>query len=110
MDRETGKHLHTLDIPVGSVGSVRGRHDDPELFLSVTTFTSPTTIYRTMLTTADAPLEVFYNTEIANYNSEDIEAKQVFYNSKDGTRVPMFLVGPKGVELNGENPVLLYGY
>ncbi|EDQ86688.1 uncharacterized protein MONBRDRAFT_33693 [Monosiga brevicollis MX1] len=98
MDRETGKHLHTLDIPVGSVGSVRGRHDDPELFLSVTTFTSPTTIYRTMLTTADAPLEVFYNTEIANYNSEDIAAKQAGF------------IAPDRVELNGENPVLLYGY
>jgi prolyl oligopeptidase len=76
-------------------------------FYSFTSFTRPTTIYRYDLRTGTST--VFREPKV-KFNPDDYESKQVFYNSKDGTRVPMFITHRKGLKLNGKNPTVLYGY
>jgi prolyl oligopeptidase len=96
-----------LDPPgIGSIG-VRGEPGDPELFYSFTSYTYPSTVYRYDLETGQS--EVFREPEVA-FDPDAYETKQVFYTSKDGTRVPMFITHGKGIELDGTNPTMLYGY
>ncbi len=96
-----------LDPPgIGSIG-VSGEPGDPELFYSFTSYTYPTTIYRYDLETGES--EVFREPAVG-FQADDYVTKQVFYTSKDGTRVPMFITHRNGIELNGENPTMLYGY
>jgi prolyl oligopeptidase len=91
---------------VGSVG-FGGKKDDKECFYTFTSFTFPTTIYRYYVETNQS--EIFQKPEI-DFATEEYETKQVFYTSKDGTKVPMFIVHKKGLELNGSNPTYLYSY
>ena len=93
---------------IGSASGFDGNVDDKELFYTFSSYTYPPTIFRYDIaseqsTRYKAPL-------IPSYNPEQYETRQVFYPSKDGTRVPMFITHKKGLELNGENPVLLYAY
>lgn len=102
----TGKR----DIPLpglGSAGGLGGNEDETLLFYSFTSFIYPPTIYTYDVTTGES--KVFYTTEL-KFNPEDYVEKQVFYTSKDGTKIPMFLVHKKGLELNGLNPTELYAY
>ena len=92
----------------GTVGGFGGRNDDKFTFYSFTTFNFPGAIYKYDIATKKSTL--FRQPEIPGFNAADYETKQVFYNSKDGTRVPMFLVHKKGLKLDGNNPTLLYGY
>lgn len=92
---------------LGSVGGFSGKNSDNLAFYSFTSFTYPTTIFK--YDVASNKSEVYKEPEI-DFNPEDYETKQVFYTSKDGTKVPMFIVHKKGLELNGNNPTLLYGY
>src|SRR5207237_2513633 len=78
-----------------------------ETFYAFTSFTRPTTIYRYEVETGEST--VFKEPKV-KFNSDDYETRQIFYHSKDGTRVPMFISAKKGVKLNGNNPTLLYGY
>jgi len=103
-----GKLVREVHLPgIGTASGFGGEPDDKELFFTFTSFTTPPAIYRYDITTGGADL--FRSTSIA-MNTDDMVTEQVFFNSKDGTRVPMFLTYKKGIERNGNNPVLLYGY
>jgi prolyl oligopeptidase len=98
------------DVPLpglGSLGGVSGRRRDREAFYAFTSYTFPTTVFR--LDFATGASEVFRQPTVA-FNPDDYETTQVFYRSKDGTRVPMFVVHRKGLAREGQNPTFLYGY
>jgi prolyl oligopeptidase len=97
-----------LPLPgIGSVGELHGRQGDEEMFYSFTSFLYPTTVYRYNVKTGRN--EVFRMPKVA-FDPTAYETKQVFYTSKDGTKVPMFITAKKGVQLDGNNPTLLYAY
>lgn len=103
-----GKLLRTVDLPgIGTAAGFSGKRTDKETFYSFTSFISPTTIYRYDPQTGKS--SVFKKPKV-DFDAENYETKQVFYNSKDGTRVPMFLTYKKGLKLDGQNPTLLYAY
>jgi len=93
---------------LGTAGGFGGNHDDKFIFYSFTSFNFPATIYKYEIATKKSTL--FRTVDIPGFKPTNYETKQVFYNSKDGTRVPMFLVFKKGLVLDGNNPTLLYGY
>ena len=104
-----GKLENEIVLPgVGSAGGFGGLNDDKYVFYSFTSFNFPPTIYKYDI--ASKKSTVFRTVDIPGFKPENYETKQVFYNSKDGTRVPMFLVYRKGLKLDGNNPTLLYGY
>ncbi len=103
-----GKFEREVELPtLGTVDGFDGEKSDKEVFYTFTSFTFPPTIYRYNI--ASGKSEVFRKPEV-KFNAEDYETKQVFYESKDGTRVPMFIVHKKGLKQDGKNPTLLYGY
>jgi prolyl oligopeptidase len=103
-----GKALGELPLPgIGQVAGFTGREDEPELFYSFTSFTYPTTIFRHDLATGKT--ETFRAPKVA-FDPAAYETKQVFYTSKDGTKVPMFITHKKGLKRDGSAPALLYGY
>ncbi|MBI3189484.1 MAG: S9 family peptidase, partial [Ignavibacteriales bacterium] len=91
---------------VGSVGGFGGEKNDTFVFFTMTSFTTPSAIYKYEIATQQ--ISLFRKTEL-DFNEDEYETKQVFYNSKDGTRIPMFIVHKKDVKLNGKNPTMLYG-
>ncbi len=103
-----GKALGELSLPgIGSVSGFAGRRDAPEVYFSFTGFTTPTTIYRLDCRTWST--SVYREPRLA-FDPSRFETSQVFFPSKDGTRIPMFLVHRKGLVLDGQNPTYLYGY
>jgi len=92
---------------LGTAGGLTGRRADPDLRFAFTTFTAPTTVYRA--DPAGGPLVPFEPAKL-RFDPARFEVEQVFYASKDGTRVPMFLVHEKGLVRDGRNPTYLYGY
>jgi prolyl oligopeptidase len=103
-----GAHLRDVDLPgIGTAGGFGGRRKDKETFYAFTSFISPSTVYRY---DPVAGKSAVYRQPKVDFDSTRYETKQVFYNSKDGTRVPMFLTYKKGIKLDGQNPVLLYAY
>ena len=103
-----GKETGAVKLPgIGSVSGFQGKMDDPETFFSFSSFNSPTVISRFDVSTGEA--EVFKAPDVA-MNPDDYIVKQVFYTSKDGTRVPMFISHRKDVVPDGNTPTLLYGY
>ena len=103
-----GTPVRDVALPgLGTVGGFSGKRGDAETFFSFTSFTTPGTIYRYDLPTGQST--VFRQPQL-DFAAAAYETKQVFYPSKDGTRVPMFLVYKRGLQLNGQNPTLLYGY
>ena len=103
-----GKFVRNVDLPgIGSAGGFGGKRFDTETFYSYSSFNAPPTIYRYDMKSGKS--EVFRKSDV-KFNPADYEVKQVFYNSKDGTKIPMFIVHKKGVKLDGTNPTLLYGY
>src|ERR1019366_8151020 len=103
-----GKLLGNITLPgIGTVNALSSRNDTPELFYGFTSFLSPSTVYRydfkTHASTAFQPPKV-------PFDAAPYETKQVFYTSKDGTRVPMFITAKKGVALDGSHPTVLYAY
>jgi len=104
----TGSIVREVALPgLGSAGGFSGKRYDTETFYSFTGFTTPTTIYRYDMTTGETTL---FRQPKVDFNPTDYETKQVFYTSKDGTQVPMFITHRKGLELNGNNPTYLYAY
>src|ERR1044072_1645393 len=104
-----GKLEKEIQLPgLGTVGGCGGRTEDPVTFYTFTTFNFPPTIYKYDIASRKSTL--FRQPEIPGFKSDDYETSRVFYNSKDGTRVPMFLVHKKGIKLDGNNPTILYGY
>ena len=103
-----GSPLRELVLPgIGTVGGFWGKRTDTETFYSFTSFTQPGTIYR--YEAARGRSEVFRRPKV-DFDPDLYETRQVFYASKDGTRVPMFLTFRKGVKLDGRNPTYLFGY
>jgi len=107
-DPESGEELETIEFDtIGTVGNVGGQWDSDEAFFLFTSFHIPTTVYRYDVTTGER--EVWDRVEIP-VDVDDFEVRQVFYSSKDGTRVPMFLIHRRGLETTGDHPTLLSGY
>ncbi len=103
-----GKPLGEIALPgLGTVANVSGREDENEFFYNFTSFARPTTNFRHDVATNKG--EVFQAPKVA-FNPGDYETKQIFYASKDGTRVPMFITHKKGVKLDGTTPTILYAY
>ncbi len=103
-----GAFVREAALPgMGTVRGFGGHADDPETFFSYTDFTTPTTIYRYSIDSDEST--VFARSE-PPIDLEGYEHRQVFFSSKDGTRVPMFIVHRTGIDLDGQNPTLLYGY
>lgn len=115
---KVANHLYTYDLsgkkeleislpPYGNINSIEASEDDATAFIGYTNFTTPSCIYKLDLNANKA--EIFRKPTI-NFNTADYETTQVFYPSKDGTKVPMFITHKKGIKLDGTNPTFLYGY
>jgi len=103
-----GRFVRDVEFPgIGAVTGFSGKRTDIETFYAFSSFATPPSIYHYNVITGISRL--FRRAE-AKINPDDYEVKQVFYKSKDGTRVPMFIAHKKGVKLDGANPTLLYGY
>ncbi|MBI1797794.1 MAG: S9 family peptidase [Candidatus Eisenbacteria bacterium] len=103
-----GKSLGSIAFPsLGTVGGINGRWDRPEAFFTFVSFHIPEAIYR--LDTATGKQTVWWRSSVP-FKGDAFEVKQVWYPSKDGTKIPMFIVARKGVKLDGSNPTLLTGY
>ena len=103
-----GRALGEIPLPgIGSVGGLTARNDTPELFYGFTSFLRPATVYRVDLITRKT--SSFQAPRVA-FNAGAYETKQVFYTSKDGTKVPMFITAKKGIALDGSHPTVLYAY
>jgi prolyl oligopeptidase len=103
-----GKFVRNVELPgIGSAGGFNGERFDKEVFYTFSSYNRPPTIYRYNLETNKS--EIFRQAKV-NFNPDNYDVKQVFYSSKDGTKVPMFIVHKKGLKMDGNNPTLLYGY
>ncbi len=103
-----GNFLYEISLPaIGTVNSLNTHTSNNELFFDFTSFNYPTTIYK--YDTEKQQQEIVFSPKI-DFKSDDYVVKQVFYQSKDKTNIPMFIVHKKSIELNGKNPTLLYGY
>ena len=103
-----GKLIREVALPgVGSANGFGGKKDENEFYFSFTNYNTPSSSYK--YDVASGEYEQYWKPEI-DFNPEDYESKQVFYSSKDGTKVPMIITHKKGLELNGKNPTILYGY
>lgn len=103
-----GELVRKVELP--AIGTARGfwaKKGDKELYYSFTSFTYPGTIFKYTIESGES--ELYWKPDI-DFNPEDFETEQLFYESKDGTKIPMFIVYKKGLEKNGKNPTYLYGY
>ncbi|MBR2351867.1 MAG: S9 family peptidase [Alistipes sp.] len=106
-DRE-GNLVREVELPIiGSVGGFDGEREDTEVYYAVANYTTPGTIYRYDIESGRS--ELYHRAEV-KFDSEQFETEQLFFDSKDGTRVPMFVSHKKGMKLDGSNPCYLYGY
>ena len=103
-----GKQIREVSLPnIGTVGSFDGKRDDVSTYYTFSNYTTPTSIYSYNINTGESSL---FNKPKAKFDGEKYVSKQVFYTSKDGTKVPMIITHGKDVVLNGKNPTILYGY
>ncbi len=103
-----GKFVREVEFPgIGSAGGFGGKKTHKETFYSFSSFATPPSTFRYDMESGESTL--IRQAKVA-FNPEDYVVKQVFYKSKDGTKVPMFIAHKKGIQLNGNNPTLLYGY
>ena len=103
-----GSLVREVELPgIGSAGGFAGKRYDTETFYTFTGFTTPTTIYRYNMTTGESKL---FRQPQVDFNPQEYQTQQVFYTSKDGTKIPMFITHKKGIELDGNNPTYLYAY
>ncbi len=103
-----GKEVRTIALPgPGSAGGFSGKHDEKTLYYSFTNYITPGTIFS--YNPATGKSEVYQKPKV-DFSSDNYISKQVFYTSKDGTKVPMIITYHKDTQLNGKNPTLLYGY
>ena len=103
-----GKFIRDVELPgVGNAGGFGGKKENKIDYYSFTNYNTPSSIYTYNVETGES--ELYWKPSI-EFDSDNFESKQVFYNSKDGTKVPMIITHKKGIELNGKNPTILYGY
>lgn len=104
----SGELIREISLPgIGTAGGFGGEKEDKEFFYTFSSFSTPPSIYRYNIATGKSTL--FRKTEV-KLKTDDFITEQVFFTSKDGTKVPMFLTYKKGMVKNGQNPVLIYGY
>lgn len=104
----SGEFVRDIELPgIGSLEGLSGRREYSDFYFAFTSYLYPSTAFRYDL--ADDTLTLFAQPQVA-FEPEQFETKQIFYTSKDGTQVPMFLTYKKGLKLDGQNPTLLYGY
>ncbi len=103
-----GKLVREVKLPgVGSAGGFGAKKEEKELYYSFTNYVTPGSIYKYDIEKGTSEL---YRKPSIDFNPDNYESKQVFYTSKDGTKIPMIITHKKGIELNGKNPTILYGY
>ncbi len=103
-----GKLIREIELPgVGSVGGFGAKKDESETYYSFTNYITPGSIYHYDMETGKSTL---YRKPKIDFNPDNYESNQVFYTSKDGTKVPMIITHKKGLKLDGKNPTILYGY
>ena len=103
-----GNFVREINLPgLGNAGGFGGKKEETTDYYSFTNYKTPTSIYKFNSKTGES--ELYWSPEI-DFDSSNYESKQVFYTSKDGTRVPMMITYKKGLERNGKNPTILYGY
>jgi prolyl oligopeptidase len=103
-----GKYINDLDIGIiGTISGFSGDKDDKTTFYTITSFTTPATVY---MYDIDNNKSTLYKKQDIKIDLDNYITEQVFYKSKDGTKVPMFIVHKKNIEMDGSNPTLLYGY
>ena len=103
-----GKLIREVKLPgVGTAGGFGGKTTAKDLYFSFTNYNTPSSSYK--FNPKDGTYSTYWKPSI-DFNADDYESKQVFYTSKDGTKVPMIITYKKGIELNGKNPTILYGY
>ena len=103
-----GNLLRDVDLPgIGSVGGFGAKKDEKNLYYSFTNYVIPGNIYKYDI---ESGISELYNKPNIDFNPEDYESKQIFFTSKDGTKIPMIITHKKGLELNGKNPTILYAY
>jgi prolyl oligopeptidase len=104
-----GKLLGEVKLAgLGEATGFLGRIEDHETFYTYSSFTTPPSVYR--LDLASGASTLWKTPKLAGFNPDDYQTQQVFYSSKDGTRVPLYIVARKGTKLDGSNPTILYGY
>jgi prolyl oligopeptidase len=104
----TGKPEREVELPgIGKADGFGGKIADKQIYYSFTSFTYPTSIFKYDIASGKSTL---HEKPKVDFNPDDYETQQIFYTSKDGTKVPMFIVHKKGVVLNGKNPTMLYAY
>ncbi len=107
IDKE-GNIVREIKLPgVGTAGGFSARKEDENCYFSFSNYITPGNIYKLNIESGDSEL---YNKPAIEFDSDKYETKQIFYTSKDGTRVPMIISHKKGIKLNGKNPTILYGY
>lgn len=105
---QEGEKIEELELPIlGSLTDITGGATETEFYFGLTSFLYPTVVYKYDF--VNRKLDVFAQSEIL-FEVNNYETNQFFYTSKDGTKVPMFLTHKKGLQLNGDNPVILYAY
>ncbi len=103
-----GKLVREIELPgVGSAGGFGAKKKETELYYSFTNYVNPSTIYKFDMDSGNSEL---YRKSKIDFNPDDYESNQVFYTSKDGTKVPMIITHKKGLKMDGKNPTILYGY
>ena len=104
----TGKLEREVELPgVGTVAGFGAKDDDKELYYTFTSYINPGTIYTYDIASGKSEI---YKQSTVQFDPNQYESKQVFYSSKDGTKVPMIITYKKGIKLDGTNPTMLYGY
>lgn len=103
-----GKRERTIELPgLGTASGFSGKREEKELYYTFTSYVYPPTIFKYDI--AAGASSIFKKPDV-KFNPAEYESRQVFYNSKDGTRVPIIITAKKGIQLNGKNPLMLYGY
>jgi prolyl oligopeptidase len=103
-----GKWVRSVKLPgIGTASGFQGKPKETETFYTFTSYNTPGRTYRYDMVTGQSDL---FREPKVKFNPDDYEVKQVFYESKDGTKIPMFISHKKGIKLDGDNPTLLYGY
>jgi len=105
---KSGKLIRDVELPgIGTISGFGAKDDEKELYYRFTNYVTPGSIYKYDIENGTSEL---YRKSAIDFDTDNYESKQVFYTSKDGTEIPMIITHKKGVELNGQNPTILYGY
>ncbi len=103
-----GKLIRSIELPgIGTASGFSGKKEEKEIYYSFANYITPSSIYK--LNVSNGKSDLHWSPNI-DFKSDDYESKQIFYPSKDGTKVPMIITYKKGLPLNGKNPTILYGY